>query len=77
MFNVLSVPDYESYVSRLPNNVRPYLDKELDWDNKGLYKDLNEIARWMLHWEETLSTHLELTDPEIYDIVQQSPQIQR
>ena len=45
------------------------LDKELDWDNEGVDKDLNEIADEMIDWEEKrLDTLLELSRPQIHDI---------
>ena len=35
-----------------------YLDEVLDWDQKGVEKDLMEIAHHMLGWEEQLSDSL-------------------
>jgi hypothetical protein len=52
----------------LPHDVRPYLDKQLDWDNCGVEKDVNAIAHDMLEWEEKLTTGLEMTPTEIHDI---------
>ena len=53
--------DLSSYVSSLPASARPHLEPQLDWGHEGVEKDLSEIADHMLHWEEKLSTHLELT----------------
>ncbi len=61
-------PDISSYTSSLPASARPHLELQLDWDHEGVDKDLNEIAYYMLHWEEKLSTHLGLTDIDIHDI---------
>ena len=36
--------DYEEYVYKLCDSTKPYLDEVLDWDNKGLDKDLEEIS---------------------------------
>ena len=60
--------DYLAYVSSLPASVHPHLRRQLDWDHKGVDRDLNEIALYMLDWEQKLSVHLELTDVNIYDI---------
>ena len=57
------------YISTLPLYAQCLLEKELDWDNEGVDKDLNEIADKMIHWEEKgLHTLLELSHIEIHDI---------
>ena len=64
----------------MPSDAHPYLDKQLDWDNGGVDKDLNEMAREMVEWEERLSTHLEMKHSEIQDIKatsKDSPVLQR
>ena len=55
-------------MSSLPACARPHLELQLDWGHEGVEKDLSEIADHMLHWEEKLSTHLELTPTDIHDI---------
>ncbi len=45
------------------------MKKEIDWDNKGVDKDLYEIADSMdTDWEVILAIPLELTQEEIDDI---------
>ena len=65
---ILDAADYDWYVSSLPDNALPYLEELLDWDNEGVDKDLFGIAYHMIHWEETLSAHLGLTEVDIDDI---------
>ena len=75
-----SAPNFASYVSSLPPGIRPFLEKQLDWDSKGVGKDLNMIAHHMLDWEVKLSSHLNLTDIDISDIKEefmQKPELQR
>ena len=74
-----AVKDYPSYVETLPPSAHPYLELELDWDNRDLEKDLREIAYCMLDWEEKLATYLELTHIDIHDIKETSskPVLQR
>ena len=60
--------------------MQPYLDKVLDWDQKGVDKDLMEIAHHMLGWEEQLSAPLGLTQVDIHDIKEMhtnKPKLQR
>ena len=67
-------------VSSLPASVQPGLDEVLDWDRKGVDKDLMEIAHHMLCWEEQLSALLGLTQVDIHDIKQMhtnKPKLQR
>ena len=47
-------------MSGLPEAARGYLDEVLDWDHKGVDKDLNQIALYLTDWEENLSTGLEI-----------------
>ena len=61
------IDNYMEYVSSLPENIRSYLDKTLDWDHKEEF-DLNHIAEKMLDWEEKLSAPLGLTYPNIVDL---------
>lgn len=53
--------DFQSYLSHLPPSVSPYLDKMLDWDAKGVDRDLSEIAQHMHSWEEVLAVPFKLT----------------
>ena len=55
-------------------------EEVLDWDQKGVDKDLMEIAHHMLGWEEQLSALLGLTQEDIHDINKiyfQQPELQR
>lgn len=45
----------------------------LDWDNEGVEKDLIEIAKDMLDWEEKLPTPFGLTATDISDIKAKCP----
>lgn len=71
----------KTYISSLPDKAQSYLDKQLDWDNEGVDKDLDEIAKQMIDWEEKLSTLLMMPDYEIYDIKEENkrkrPRLQR
>ena len=52
----------------------------MDWDHKGVDKDLVEIAYHMLGWEEQLSSLLGLTQVDIHDINKiyfKQPELQR
>lgn len=62
------VADYEQYVSGLPPLARGYLSEVLDWDNKGVNKDLDKIAHFMTNWEEELSSGLEIPYVEIENL---------
>ena len=67
-------------ISSLPAGVRRYLDEVLDWDQKGVDKDLMEIAHHMLGWEEQLSALLGLTQVDMHDInriYSNQPELQR
>jgi hypothetical protein len=60
-------------------NTISLLKQMLDWDNKGVDKDLNEIAYHMLDWEE-LSSQLGLTPVDVHDIKESNigkPELQR
>jgi hypothetical protein len=61
-------PDYDEYVSRIPEGTQHYLTRVLDWDNKGVNKDLDEIAASMIEWEEKLSSALEIPWHRICDL---------
>ena len=62
-------PDFAAYVSSLPANAHPHLELQLDHDHGGVDKDLFEIAKHMLGWEEKLHTHLGLTQVDVHDII--------
>lgn len=47
-------------MSALPPIAQGYLSNVLDWDNKGVNKDLDKIAHFMIDWEEKLSSGLEI-----------------
>ena len=67
-------------MSSLLAGVQRYLDEVLDWDQKGVDKDLVEIAHHMLGWEEQLSALLGLTQVDIHDIKEihfKQPELQR
>ena len=73
-------PDYQSYLSCLPVDAHPHLERQLDWGHGGVDRDLNEIADHSLDWEEKLSVPLGLTATDISDIKtmhQNKPQLQR
>ncbi len=53
--------------------MRPHLEYQLDRDSEGVDRDLSEIAHHMLDWEVKLSTHLKLTEVDIYDIKHKHP----
>ena len=63
----------EDYLRYLPPAARPYLDKELDWDNDGVERDLCEIADQMSDWETKLAVPLGLTLTDIHDIKSKHP----
>ena len=50
-------------------SARSHLERQLDWGHGGVETDLCEIAHVMLDWEVNLSTHLGLTEVDIYDIM--------
>ena len=65
-------------VSSLPASAQNMLDKELDFDNEGVEKDLCKIAEHMVDWEEKFSIPLSLTATDISDINKKSnPVLQR
>ena len=55
-------------MSSLPANARPHLEQQIDWNNEGVERDLNEIAYHMINWEERLCSYLGLTDVDVHDI---------
>ena len=65
--------EWSSYVSPLPATAQSYLDNQLDWDQEGVDRHLNQIADTMLHWEEKLSTSLGLTEVQIHDLKKNHP----
>ena len=66
------VPDFQTYVSSLPASARPCLELLLDFGHEGAEKDLYEIARHMLNWEE-ISALLGLTATDISDMKDMHP----
>ena len=62
-----SAGEARSYKS-LPTSTRSLLYKQLDWDSKGVEKDLIVIADQMLNWEEKLIVSLKLSHIETRDI---------
>ena len=65
-------PDFSYYVSSLPADARPHLERQLDFGHGGVEKDLYEIASHMLNWEE-ISALLGLTATDISDIKDMHP----
>ncbi len=59
----------EAFMRDLPDSSHTYLDKEIDFDNGDIHKDLQEIARAMIQWE-ILAPYLDLTYANITDIKQ-------
>ena len=71
--------EFNRYLFDLPIYVLSYLNKTLDWDNK-FDRDLIEIAKHLVRWEECLASPFRLTPADIHDIKatnQQSPELQR
>ena len=64
-------------MSSLPNNVSPFLCNKLDWDNDGVEKDLDAIARKMSNWEAQFAINLGLTRVEIEEIRAENHALQR
>ena len=61
--------DYDEYVHKLPESSRAYLDKVLDWDNKGADKDLEEISHLVTEdVEMKLLSELEIPDEDMQKI---------
>ena len=65
---VYFITEVYHYVWTLPASARPHLELQLDWGHGGVETDLCEIAHVMLDWEVKLSTHLGLTEVDVYDI---------
>ena len=58
---------YSEYVDFIPPQCRFKLDKALDFEHKGVEKDLGEIANHLMDWESRAS-HLGLTKVDISEI---------
>jgi ubiquitin C len=69
---------HEDFINDLPKEVLPYLEHQVDFDNK-VEKDLKEIANEMLQWDKKNATHLGLSTRDIHDIkaVYSDPVLQR
>ena len=52
----------------MPGATSSHLEQLLDWDSKGVDRDLIEISEHMLHWEGKLSVRLGLTEVDVHDI---------
>ena len=64
----------------LPAGSHHLLEQQVDYDHEGVDKDLDEIAQYMLDWEEKLLPHLSLTEVDRHDIKvihSNSPVLQR
>ena len=59
-------------MSSLSPTAKSYLSKQLDWYHEGVDRHLNRIAKEMIHWEEKLSTLLDLTEVELHDLKENS-----
>ena len=68
------------YLASCNLNSSSHLEKILDWNNKGVEKDLIEIAKHLTEWEEKLVSPLGLTHTEKKDIkvkYAREPELQR
>ena len=66
--------DYDEYVRKLPESSRAYLDKVLDWDNKGVDKDLEEISHMVTDAVEMkLFPELDIPDEDMQKIITDYP----
>ena len=65
---LFSIPEYHEYISSLPLSIHVFLQEELDWDNNGVDKDLNDIADHLSDWEVKLSVPFKFTPSEIHDL---------
>ena len=75
---VLYITGSQLYLSQLPIAAIQYLDKGIDWDN-DYDRDLTEIAKDLLKWEELLAAPFRLTRSDSHRIRstnQQSPELQ-
>ena len=61
--------DYDEYVRKLSESSRACLDKVLDWDNKGVDKDLEKISHLVTDdVEMKLLSELEIPDEDMQKI---------
>ena len=61
--------DYDEYVQKLSDSARAHLDKILDWDSKGVDKDLEKISHLVTDdVEMKLLPELEIPDEDIQKI---------
>ena len=65
--------DCSSFQASLPPSRHPYLERQLDFDQGGVDRDLNKIADSIINWEMNLSVELGLTNNEIHDIKAEHP----
>jgi hypothetical protein len=56
------------YMSQLAATAHGSLDCQLDWDNRGVERDLHEISKVLVDWKEKLCDHMQLKTHEVYDI---------
>ncbi len=59
---------YSGYESSLSPAAQANLDKKLDWDHGDVNKDLEQIADYMLDWEEKLAAKMALTEMDIFNL---------
>ncbi len=57
-------------MSKIDPSVRQYLTEKLDWNTKGVDKDLSEIARHIPDWEANLAAKMGIDSVAIHDITQ-------
>ena len=72
-------PEFQRYLSQLPVSAFPYLNMPLDLDN-DYDRDLVEIAKQLLRWEELLVCPFKLSRADIHGIKttnQDSSELQR
>ena len=66
--------DYDQCVRELPDSARQYLDKVLDWDNKGVDKDLEKMSHLVTDDVKIkLLSELEIPDEDMQKINEDFP----
>jgi hypothetical protein len=60
-------------MSQLAASAHGYLDRQLDWDNRGVERDLHEISKVLVDWKVKLCDHMQLKRHEVYRAVASTP----
>ena len=68
--------DISNYEEKIPTHNLWKLDKELDYDN-DCDRDLIEIAKYIIKWEEDLQVTLGLTMEDVHEIKQKESTVFR